>query len=108
MGLSQTGLSEAVGVTFQQIQKYEKGANRISASRLYQFCNVLDVPVDYFFEGLPGTREGVARFEKEPVAARQDPMTRRETLELVRAYYRVGDPAVRAGFRDLVKSLGRS
>ncbi len=108
LGLSQEGLGNAVTLTFQQIQKYERGSNRISAGRLYQFCNVLDVPVDYFFEGLPETSEGVARFEKKPVSARHDPMTRRETLVLVRAFYRIKDPEVRAGVEALVKSLGRS
>ena len=107
MGLDQRALSDAVGLAFQQIQKYENGSNQISAGRLYQFCNVLDVPVEYFFEGLPETSEATARFEKEPVAARHDPMTKRETLELVRAFSRIRDPELRAGVRALVKLLGR-
>ncbi len=108
LGLNQTALGEAVGLTYQQVQKYELGKDRIGAGRLYQFCNVLDVPVDYFFEGLPETSEAAAQFEKEPVSAKHDPMTRRETVDLVRAFYRIKDPEVRAGVEALVMSLGRS
>ena len=111
LGLSQEKLGEAVGLTFQQIQKYERGANRISASRLYAFSEFLDVLVPFFFEDIPpeisgkggksvpGLAEGI---QKEFSA---DPLAKRETLELVRAYYRVKDPNVRKRLYDLVKSL---
>jgi transcriptional regulator with XRE-family HTH domain len=107
LGLSQEKLGEAVGITFQQLQKYERGSNRISASRLYNLSQVLGVPVAYFFDDLaapdgqpqlplPETLEG-DEFES---------MTRRETLELVRAYYRIDDTAVRKRTFDLLKALG--
>jgi transcriptional regulator with XRE-family HTH domain len=111
LGLSQEKLGEAVGLTFQQIQKYERGANRISASRLYAFSHVLDVLVPFFFEDMPpevshkGGKSvpGLAEGIKEEFSA--DPLAKRETLELVRAYYRINDPNVRKRLYDLVKSL---
>ena len=104
LGLSQEKLGEAVGLTFQQIQKYERGTNRISASRLYAISNVLDVSVPFFFEEMPPEISG------EPVPADDikegfDPLAKRETLELVRAYYRIKDPNVRKRLYDLFKSL---
>ena len=89
LGMNQTQLGEALGVSFQQVQKYEKGANRISASRLYQTSQVLDVPVSYFFEDLPESGEAAQRRPTVPKAplTQQNPMTRSETLKLVRAYY---------------------
>ncbi len=108
LGMSQTKLGEAVGLTFQQIQKYERGANQVAASRLYQFGRVLDVPLAYFFEGLPAKAatqpEGMAESEAEPF--RRENLTRRETLELVRAYYRIADPTVRNRLVDLIRAIG--
>ncbi|MBX3516155.1 MAG: helix-turn-helix domain-containing protein [Rhodospirillales bacterium] len=112
LGLSQERLGEAVGLTFQQIQKYERGANRIGASRLFEFSRILDVPVSFFFDDMSEKFRGM-----EPVAAggmadqpqatlEPDPLTRRETLELVRAYYRIHDPHVRKRLFELTKSLG--
>ena len=113
LGLSQEKLGEAVGLTFQQIQKYERGANRIGSSRLFDLSKVLDVPVSYFFEEMPGEvsdrqSEKAGSLSGQPQEpAAKDPLTRRETLELVRAYYRVGSPAVRKRIFELVKSLAR-
>jgi len=115
LGMSQEKLGEAVGLTFQQIQKYERGANRIGASRLYQLSNVLDVSVSYFFEEMPGevqkTRGDYAAprhaDDIETVQA-GDPMARRETLELVRAYYRIEDPKVRKRVFELTKSIANA
>ena len=115
LGMSQEKLGEAVGLTFQQIQKYERGANRIGASRLYQLSNVLDVSVSYFFEEMPGevhrTRGDYAASNRaddiETVQA-GDPMARRETLELVRAYYRIDDPKVRKRVFELTKSIANA
>jgi len=109
MGFSQEKLADAVGLTFQQIQKYEKGANRIGASRLYQFSKILEVPPSYFFESMPpelieNPGDMLISVAVEPNAPR-DPLTKRETLELVRAYYRITDPGVRKRLFDLVKSL---
>jgi transcriptional regulator with XRE-family HTH domain len=116
LGLSQEKLGEALGLTFQQVQKYERGANRIGASRLHQISRILDVPVTFFFEEMPtalragdsagaqaasGLAEAQAGFE-------QDPLAKRETLELVRAYYRITDPKVRRRVFELTKSLANS
>ena len=112
LGISQEKLGEGVGITFQQIQKYERGSNRISASRLYQFSIILGVSVSYFFDEMPDgpETEGVAGpkgMSDQPQAAfSTDIMARRETLALVRAYYRIADPEVRKRILDLSRSLG--
>ena len=115
LGMSQEKLGEAVELTFQQIQKYERGANRIGASRLYQLGQVLDVSVSYFFEEMPGevqkTRGDYAapeNSEKLESVQTSDPMARRETLELVRAYYRIEDPKVRKRIFELTKSIANA
>ena len=107
LGMNQTQLGESLGVTFQQVQKYENGANRISASRLYQIGRVLDVPVPYFFEDLPESGKAVQRRPTGSKAppTKQDPMIRSETLKLVRAYYRIEDADVRQCLRDTVRAL---
>ncbi|WP_366654389.1 helix-turn-helix domain-containing protein [Fodinicurvata sp. EGI_FJ10296] len=104
LGMSQEKLAQAFGVSFQQVQKYERGANRISASRLYLLTKILDVPVTYFFEGLPTVAPTPADTE---AADTPDRMTSRETLELVRAYYRITDPVVRKRLVDLARALSR-
>src|SRR6201988_4210086 len=94
LGMSQEKLGEAIGLTFQQVQKYERGANRVGASRLYDLSRVLDVPVSFFFEDMPAngaeSQKGLAEAE-EPYELERDPMLKRETLELVRAYYKIPD-----------------
>ncbi len=108
IGLSQERLGEKLGLTFQQIQKYEKGANRISASRLFRIAEVLDVPVASFFDGLPGRRgEGqAAGFEEDsPAPYMLDFVGTPEGLQLNRAFTRIADPAVRRRIVELVKSL---
>ncbi len=111
LGLSQEKLGEAVGLTFQQIQKYERGANRIGASRMYALSRVLDVPVSFFFEDMPpeisgkGGKPVPGLAEKYQEEFSQDPLAKRETLELVRAYYRIKEPNVRKRLFDLAKSL---
>ena len=106
-GLSQEKLGEAVGLTFQQIQKYERGANRISASRLYELSQVLDVTVPFFFEDMPPEISGKKSVlgHSDGIHTEFDPLTKRETLELVRAYYRIKDPNVRKSMCALIKSL---
>jgi transcriptional regulator with XRE-family HTH domain len=112
LGLSQERLGEAVGLTFQQIQKYERGANRIGASRMYDLAHVLDVPVSFFFEDMPEDvkqRDAVppgSSGDEETVVER-NPLNRRETLELVRAYYRIGSARVRKRVFELVKAVAR-
>jgi transcriptional regulator with XRE-family HTH domain len=114
LGMSQEKLGEAIGLTFQQVQKYERGANRIGSSRLFDLSRVLDVPIAYFFEDMqPGVAErspsrlkGLAETKPEPFEP--DPLAKRETLELVRAYYRINDPAVRKRLFELTKSLANA
>lgn len=105
LGLSQEVLGEAVGITFQQLQKYERGMNRISASRLFNLSQVLGVSVSYFFEELPAA-DAATRVAQG--AEDGDTMAKRETLELVRAYYRVPEGAVRRRALDLLKALGEA
>lgn len=126
MGVSQEKLAESLGVTFQQVQKYERGTNRIGASRLYDIGRMLEVSVAYFFEELSkppaaspplgfGFEEtGASAFVFDvptaaglapaPVAAGRD-IDRRETLELVRAFNRIRDPQVRRRVYELTKAL---
>ena len=111
LGMNQTKLGDAIGVTFQQVQKYENGANRISASRLFDLSRVFDVPIEYFFDDMPkavaasSPALGVGKAKKLP-SYQPDPMATRETLELVRAYYKITDPEIRKRLRELTKALG--
>ncbi len=111
LGLSQEKLGEAIGLTFQQVQKYERGANRVGSSRLFDLSRVLDVPIGYFFDEMPADvaasspaqSRGMA---EDPVQYELDPMAKRETLELVRAYYKITDPSIRKRLFELTKALG--
>jgi len=111
VGMSQEQLGRASGLTFQQIQKYERGANRMGASRLYQLARLLDVPVAWFFEEMPAPgNKGPqlsdnAQAPLEGAPDDQQILSRRETLELIRAYYRITDPKQRRKVYELVKSL---
>ncbi|RME94807.1 MAG: XRE family transcriptional regulator [Alphaproteobacteria bacterium] len=108
--MSQEKLGNALGLTFQQIQKYERGANRIGSSRLFQLSRILDVPVAFFFDDMPpevaGASRGLSDTNVEPFESEQ--LARRETLELVRAYYRITDGHVRKRIFELVKSVATS
>ena len=113
MGLSQSALAEAIGLTFQQVQKYESGANRVSSSRLFDVSRVLDVPIVFFFSEMPDDTEqnSPAQLQgaKPPAVDRgTDPMHSRETLELVRAYYQIKEPAVRKRLSDIVRAISKS
>jgi transcriptional regulator with XRE-family HTH domain len=113
MGLSQEKLGDALGLTFQQVQKYERGANRIGASRIYQLSHILDVPISYFFDDMEepeaGSPQGIAIGLAEGADQfNHDPMAKRETLELVRSYYKITDAKVRKRVFELVKALGKS
>ena len=105
LGLSQEKLGEAVGITFQQLQKYERGANRISSSRLFNLSQVLSVQVGFFFEGLVGADDAIGGPATSPTDAEFETMTNRETLELVRAYHRIESSGVRRRAFELVKAL---
>jgi transcriptional regulator with XRE-family HTH domain len=116
LAMSQERLGEALGLTFQQVQKYERGVNRVGASRLFDLSRVLDVPISFFFDDMPETVAGpnaAASRRSIGFSDAQDPfgddtMSRRETLELVRAYYRIADPALRKKVFELIKSMGPS
>jgi len=155
LGMSQEKLAQALGLTFQQVQKYERGTNRVGSSRLYELSKILDVPIQYFFDEMPAEIAATARggnggfaeaaadykpdtlskildvpiqyfFDEMPaeIAAtarggnggfaeaaadyQPDTLAKRETLELVRAYYRIKSPRVRKKVFDLAKTLGRT
>lgn len=114
LGFSQEKLGEAIGLTFQQVQKYERGANRVSSSRLFDLSRILDVPISFFFEEMPGDiqRKSPANLmnvsEPEAIEYEPDPMARRETLEFVRAYYKISNKPTRRRLADLVKTLGKA
>ncbi len=112
LGMNQTTVGEAIGLTFQQVQKYENGTNRISASRLYALSRLLDVPIQHFFDDMPAAvaassptnkKRGKA---KKPPSYEPDPMAKRGTLQLVRAYYKITNPEIRKSLRELTKTLG--
>jgi len=115
LGMSQERLAHLLGLTFQQIQKYERGVNRIGSSRLYELGQILHVPVSFFFDAMPdsddraqdllapGLAEEAATFTFDD--DRSLPLDKRETLELVRAYNRIPDPAVRKRLFELAKAL---
>ncbi len=99
IGKSQEALGEELGLTFQQIQKYEKGQNRIGASRLYYLARALDVPVDFFFEALPPT--GFASGEASPLSF----VASQEGMQLNIAFSQIADESTRRKVLDLVRAL---
>ena len=111
LGMSQEKLGDAIGLTFQQVQKYERGTNRIGASRLYVLSRVLDVPVSFFFDDMApeaaGARAPASGMQDAgAIALEPDPLAKRETLELVRNYYKISNAKVRRRLFELTKSLG--
>lgn len=113
MGMSQERLGDALGLTFQQVQKYERGVNRVGASRLFDLSRILDVPIGFFYDNMPDAASGATQSprgslgfaEAQDGFGNDDTLGRRETLELVRAYYRITDPNVRKRMFDLMKSM---
>ncbi len=112
LGMSQEKLGMAIGLTFQQVQKYERGANRIGASRLFELSRALDVPVSFFYDDMPADLAGAPAGQESDAqrsiggAGEPDPMAKRETMELVRAYYRIKDASVRKRLFEAVKAVG--
>jgi transcriptional regulator with XRE-family HTH domain len=108
VGMSQEKLGDSLGLTFQQVQKYEKGANRIGASRLYQIARVLGVPIEFFYDGvLPdgqGEAEGFA--EADSSHFEMDMLSTSEGIQLNSAFFSIRDPKVRKKVLELVKALG--
>ncbi|HEY0220037.1 MAG TPA: helix-turn-helix transcriptional regulator [Afipia sp.] len=106
LGMSQEKLGEALSLTFQQVQKYEKGTNRIGASRLQQIGDVLQVPVSFFFEGGPTTSASAEGFGEAPSPAYvSDFLATSEGLALIRAFTRIEDPKLRRSIVDLVEQM---
>ncbi|MCR4378494.1 MAG: helix-turn-helix domain-containing protein [Rhodospirillales bacterium] len=113
LGMSQKDLGAKVGLTFQQIQKYERGANRVGSGRLYEFSKILGVPIAYFFDEMPtelqsiaekGSKKGKAIPSGAPDA---EIMDRRDTLELVRTFHGISDTLVRQRFLELMREAAR-
>jgi transcriptional regulator with XRE-family HTH domain len=104
LGMNQEALADALGLTFQQVQKYEGGANRVSASRLSEMAKILGVPIQYFFSDLQ-TADAPADPDD---AERRERMQRPETIELIRLYYAVPDQRIRHQFLDMVKSVAQA
>ncbi|MFZ1815488.1 MAG: helix-turn-helix transcriptional regulator [Rhizobiaceae bacterium] len=107
LGMSQEKLGEHLGITFQQIQKYEKGANRVGASRLQEIARVLNTPVSFFFEDSPGTPAGTASGFGEAESANYvvDFLSSSEGLQLNRAFVKIKDPKVRRKIVEMVRAL---
>lgn len=112
LGFSQQKLAGEINLTFQQLQKYERGSNRVSASCLFRLARGLDVPVSFFFEEMDGRT--TTRWPADlagvnaSLNAENDALCKRETLELVRSYYKIGDPKVRKRLFEMTKTLGKS
>jgi len=107
LDMSQTDLGNALGLTFQQVQKYEKGRNRVSASRLQHISQILQVPVPFFFEGAPAAF-GVplaAGTAEAPSPAYVSVLATSDGLDLVKAFRRIGDPKLRRAIVRLVEEI---
>jgi len=106
LGMSQEKLGDVLGLTFQQVQKYEKGANRVSAARLFQLSKIFNVPMSYFFDNVPADSASHAhRLSDEGKAVPADIPTSRESLKLIRAYYGIPNPALREIVLGLIEAL---
>ena len=109
LGKSQSWLADAVGLTFQQIQKYEKGTNRIGSSRLQQFANLLDVPISFFFEDAPGKSSRTKAKVVDPLV---DGMSKfvssSDGVALIKAFMRIKDAKLRRGIANLVEQIADS
>lgn len=121
IGISQEKLANAVGVTFQQVQKYERGTNRISASRLYSFSKILDVTIDYFYEGMENTQKKAAvtgmsdnaQEEFSTITSKakslpQDIMNQKETVNLVKAYYAIESAETRKDILKFIRKMAKN
>ena len=106
LGMSQEKLGEGLGLTFQQIQKYEKGTNRIGASRIQQISEILQVPVSFLFEGSPGSSAGTERFGEAPSPAYvADFLATSDGLALTKAFMGIKDAKLRRRIVDLVEQI---
>lgn len=109
VGMSQEKLGEQLGITFQQVQKYEKGTNRVGSSRLYRISQILGVPVSFFFEDIPGQAAGDSGFQ-ETQSERYvvDFISSAEGLQLNKAFLRISDARVRRKVVELVQAMSES
>jgi transcriptional regulator with XRE-family HTH domain len=106
LGMSQEKLGEALGLTFQQVQKYEKGTNRVGASRIQQISEILQVPVSFLFEGSPtGTAKADGSAESPSPSYVSDFLATSEGLALTRAFTRIGDAKLRRSIVELVEQI---
>lgn len=111
LGISQEKLGSAIGITFQQVQKYEKGLNRVGSSRLWSIAQVLNTPVSFFFEDMNtdifyNEQQTPEKLEHaNPIKEDIDPMHKTETLELVRHFYKISNPKAAELLLDLVKIM---
>ncbi|PJB71776.1 MAG: transcriptional regulator [Alphaproteobacteria bacterium CG_4_9_14_3_um_filter_47_13] len=111
LSMSQEKLADAVGITFQQIQKYERGTNRVSASRLWQFSKVLHVSISYFFENfsekrVPATQyTGMSDNDQETLLSEENLMDKKETIKLIREYYSIPDEKMRKDLFKMIKTM---
>jgi len=112
MGLSQEAVAKAVGVTFQQVQKYEKGVNAMNARRLVEFARFMNVPVAYFFEGLDESEAVSSKSTGFAEAAESfdhsSNVSDRESLEMMKAFKRIGEQSVRKRLSDLVRAIAEN
>ena len=108
MGLSQNKIGEMTGVTFQQIQKYEKGTNRIGASRLYEFAKILKVPVSYFYDQYEATHEGSNLTDIKEGFKDKDAVSEKEIITLIKSFSAIKDPAHRKSIINLAKTLSKN
>jgi transcriptional regulator with XRE-family HTH domain len=105
IGMSQEKLGDLLGLTFQQVQKYEKGVNRIGAGRLYEISRILGVPIDFFYEGVASVPEPAGFAESRGAPPVMEFVSSGEGLQLSLAFMKIKDPKVRKRMLDLVKSL---
>lgn len=114
LGMSQMALAAKIGLTFQQVQKYERGTNRIGSSRLFELSQILDVPISYFFDDMDPEVAATKsidlpnNIENKGASREAGLLTKRETLEFVRAYYRIKDSKVRRQVLQLTRILGET
>ena len=112
LGMTQTMLADTMGMSFQQVQKYEWGTNRISASRLFEMSQMFDVPVEHFFDDMPPEVVASSPAVKKRGKAKKLPscepelMGAQETMRLVRSYYKIEDADVRKQVYEMTKALG--
>lgn len=120
LGMSQEKLASILGLTFQQVQKYERGMNRVGASRLWDLSNVLGVPVSFFFDEIDknianqsprmiiAENNDALELSEDSSAYDIDPMSKKETLELVKAYYKITNPKIAQNLYELILTLGKN